>query len=181
MTAGCGGLARARVDNLGTVIFLLFLAGLGVGGIVVPASTVATILCDKTTFATVTAFTIAIRIAGGAVGYAIYFNTFVRQLVPLLKATLGEACVKAGITDPKIIEEVIRLTGASLVGEIRNLPGIDEAKWETLVAVGQRAYADAYPYVFYLSIIFGVLSIGASYAVGDISSHITDEIPREYP
>jgi hypothetical protein len=38
MTAGCGSLAVADVNNLSVLWGLLILAGLGVGGIVVPAS-----------------------------------------------------------------------------------------------------------------------------------------------
>lgn len=38
MTAGCGALAIGRVDNLYQLWGLLVLAGLGIGGIVVPAS-----------------------------------------------------------------------------------------------------------------------------------------------
>jgi len=38
MTAGCGSLAIARRDNLYQLWGLLVLAGLGIGGIVVPAS-----------------------------------------------------------------------------------------------------------------------------------------------
>ena len=38
MTAGCGSLAVADVNNLSVLWGLLVLAGLGVGGIVVPAS-----------------------------------------------------------------------------------------------------------------------------------------------
>lgn len=38
MTAGCGALAVGRIDNLSTLWGLLVLAGLGIGGIVVPAS-----------------------------------------------------------------------------------------------------------------------------------------------
>jgi hypothetical protein len=41
MTAGCGSLAVADVDNLSTLWGLLFLAGLGIGGIVVPASIIS--------------------------------------------------------------------------------------------------------------------------------------------
>lgn len=41
MTAGCGALAVGRVDNLGTLWGLLVLAGLGIGGIVVPASIIS--------------------------------------------------------------------------------------------------------------------------------------------
>lgn len=38
MTAGCGALAVGRVDNLSQLWGLLVVAGLGIGGIVVPAS-----------------------------------------------------------------------------------------------------------------------------------------------
>ena len=41
MTAGCGSLAVAKVDNLSTIWGLLFIAGLGIGGIVVPASIIS--------------------------------------------------------------------------------------------------------------------------------------------
>ena len=42
---GCGSLAVARVDNLYQIWGLLVLAGLGIGGIVVPASIITTIIC----------------------------------------------------------------------------------------------------------------------------------------
>ena len=44
-SAGCGALACARVDNLYQLWGLLILAGLGIGGIVVPASIITTIIC----------------------------------------------------------------------------------------------------------------------------------------
>ena len=45
MTAGTGSLAVARPDNLYQLWGLLVLAGLGIGGIVVPASIMTTIIC----------------------------------------------------------------------------------------------------------------------------------------
>lgn len=42
---GIGGLAASRTDNLHVVWGLLVLAGLGIGGIVVPASIITTIIC----------------------------------------------------------------------------------------------------------------------------------------
>ena len=41
MTAGCGALAVARRDNLSQLWGLLIVAGLGIGGIVVPASIIS--------------------------------------------------------------------------------------------------------------------------------------------
>ena len=43
--SGVGSLACARTDNLHTLWGLLVVAGLGIGGIVVPASIITTIIC----------------------------------------------------------------------------------------------------------------------------------------
>lgn len=45
MTAGCGAISIARVDNLHKMWGILVVAGLGIGGIVVPASIITTIIC----------------------------------------------------------------------------------------------------------------------------------------
>ena len=73
MTAGVGSLAVAQVNNLGTLWFLLVLAGLGIGGIVVPASIITNIICPDDLIATITALTLAIRVIGGAIGYTVYY------------------------------------------------------------------------------------------------------------
>ena len=70
---GCGSLAVATVDNLSTLWGLLVLAGLGIGGIVVPASIITTIICPDDLIATIAALTLAIRVLGGAIGYTVYY------------------------------------------------------------------------------------------------------------
>jgi hypothetical protein len=94
MTAGCGALAIGRVDNLYQLWGLLVLAGLGIGGIVVPASIIceysshvppfnrlltasATIICPDDLIATIAALTLAIRVIGGSIGYCVYYNVFI--------------------------------------------------------------------------------------------------------
>lgn len=69
MTAGCGALAIADRDNLHMLWGLLVLAGIGIGGIVVPASIITTIICPDDIIATVTALTLSIRVIGGCIGY----------------------------------------------------------------------------------------------------------------
>lgn len=48
---GIGSLAVARTDNLHVLWGLLVIAGLGIGGIVVPASIITTIICPDVSFA----------------------------------------------------------------------------------------------------------------------------------
>jgi hypothetical protein len=52
----------------------LIIGGFGIGGIVVPASIITTIICPDDLIATIAALTLSIRVIGGAVGYAVYYN-----------------------------------------------------------------------------------------------------------
>jgi hypothetical protein len=74
MTLGTGLMSLARPDNIGPVIAILIVAGLGIGGILVPASIITTIICPDDLIATVSALTLSIRVLGGAIGYAVYYN-----------------------------------------------------------------------------------------------------------
>jgi hypothetical protein len=81
MTAGTGALACATRYNMDTLWGLLILGGLGIGGIVVPASIITTIICPDDLIATVSALTLSIRVLGGSVGYCAYYNVFVSKFV----------------------------------------------------------------------------------------------------
>lgn len=85
MTAGCGAISIARVDNLHQLWGILVVAGLGIGGIVVPASIITTIICPDDLIATVAALTLAIRVIGGSIGYCVYCESLLLcQIICLL-------------------------------------------------------------------------------------------------
>lgn len=48
--------------------------------------------------------------------------------------------------------------------------------YQTLVLAGQVAYAESYPWVYYVSLAFGCLSIICSVFLGDIKKHMTDHV-----
>ncbi|GAM89682.1 hypothetical protein ANO11243_077210 [Dothideomycetidae sp. 11243] len=179
MTAGCGALAVSRVDNLSTLWGILILAGLGIGGIVVPASIISTIVAPDDLIATVTALTLAIRVLGGSVGYCIYYNVFISKFVPILKATMLPVLLdELKITNFTTIVQALELTGASLIKDILYLPGIDGnvTAYNIIVASGQVAFAEGYKYVYYVSIAFGSISIIAACFLGDISQYMDDHV-----
>jgi len=178
MTAGCGSLAVATADNLHKLWGLLILAGLGIGGIVVPASIMTTIICPDDLIATVAALTLSIRVIGGAVGYTTYYNVFVNKFKVKVVALVGAACVEVGMTNATYIGDAIGLTGLSLIDEIKLLPGIDgnETAWRIVVRAGQVAYAESYVYVYYASIAFGAVSILAACFLGDIKPYMDDHV-----
>ncbi|RDW92537.1 MFS multidrug transporter-like protein [Coleophoma crateriformis] len=178
MTAGCGALAVARRDNINTVYGILVVAGLGIGGIVVPASIITTIICPDDLIATIAALTLAIRVVGGAIGYTTYYNVFLNKFVPKLSVNIALACYKHKIYTPETIKLVAELTGASLINKILEVPGIDGniTIWNDIVLAGQESYAYAYPFVYYTSIAFGFVSIVASVFLGDISKYMDDHV-----
>lgn len=171
MTAGCGAIAVAKQDNLYQIWGILIVASLGIGGIVVPASIMTTIVCPDDLIATVTALTLSIRVIGGSVGYCAYYNIFINKFVPAATRNIGGTLIKAGVKSPATIVHAIELTGASLLEEIRHLPGIDgnEALYKAVVLAGQVAYAEAYKWVYYASIAFGGISVIAALFLGDLS------------
>jgi hypothetical protein len=85
---------------------------------------------------------------------------------------------KLNITSPKVIEEAIVITGASLLPLLQELPGIKgvPGAYEAVVFAGQVAYAEAYKYVYYVSIAFGAVSIIAACFLGDISKYMDDHV-----
>lgn len=183
MTAGVGSLASLHVDTLYRAWGLLVLAGLGIGGIVVPASIISTIICPDDLIATVAALTLAVRVIGGSVAYAIYYNVFVNQYVLNTKYYIGGAMgTQLGITDTTAIVQAIVFTSNSMVEQIRMIPavansplGVDFA-YETIITAGKVAYAESYRYVYLVSIAFGVLSIIASCFLGNIDDFMDDHV-----
>jgi hypothetical protein len=175
MTAGCGALSVARPDNLHTLWGILVLAGLGIGGIVVPASIITTIICPDDLIATVTALTLAIRVIGGSIGYCVYYNVFINKFVPNAIHYIGGAmALELNITNQTYIGEAIALTGASLIQELKMIPGIagNDTAYAIVVGAGQLAFAESYKYVYYTSIAFGAVSIIAACFLGDISKYM---------
>ncbi|KAL8826916.1 MAG: hypothetical protein Q9191_003503 [Dirinaria sp. TL-2023a] len=180
-SAGTAALACARVDNLHTLWGLLVLAGLGIGGLVVPASIITTIICPDDLIATVAALTLAIRVIGGSIGYTTYYNVFINKFVANAEKYIGGAMVlELNVTSLPEITEVITLTGASLLDEIKLLPGIADnpnpMAWEIIVKAGQVAYAQSYKYVYLTSLAFGGVSIIASCLLGNIDQYMDDHV-----
>jgi len=179
MTAGGGAMAALRIDNLWLVYIVLTIACLGIGGIVVPASIITTIICPDDIIATVTALTLAIRVLGGALGYAIYYNVFLNKFIHNATKVylIPIAYAKLNITDPKILTAIVGLTGEGLLEEMRKLPGVQtEEAYQTLVYAGQLSYAASYPIVYYVSIAFGLVATICSSFLGDISKYMDDHV-----
>ena len=83
-----------------------------------------------------------------------------------------------GITDPAAIQEAITLTGASLLEDLKLIPGIagNETAYEIIVGAGQVAFAESYRWVYLVSIAFGGVSIVAACFLGNIDQYMDDHV-----
>ena len=165
--------------NLHQLWGILILAGLGIGGIVVPASIITTIICPDDLIATIAALTLSIRVIGGSVGYCVYYNVFVNKFVPNATKMIGGVMeLELGITNVTLIGDAIGYTAASLLPLLQTIPGIagNQTAYEMVVLAGQEAYAASYKYVYYTSIAFGSVSIVAACFLGDISPYMDDHV-----
>jgi hypothetical protein len=179
MTAGCGAMYIARRDNMYQLWGILIVAGLGIGGIIVPAAVMTTIICPDDIIATVTALTLSIRVIGGCIGYTIYYNVFVNKYVPNIIHYLGGAMVEElGITNETYIAQAIGYTSAALLPLLKTIPGIgdNETAYEIAVVAGQIAYQESYKWVYLVSIAFGGISIIASCFLGNINKYMDDHV-----
>ena len=147
-----------------------------VGGIIIPASLLVTIICPADLIATITSLTLAIRVIGGATGYSVYYNVFANKVEPLFMKYVVPACVANGIKSPQDIHHIVQLTLSSLTEEILHIVGGDQAKYEAIVLAGQKAYEQAYPWVYYCSISFGCVSILAALFLDDVGEFMDEKV-----
>lgn len=84
-------------NNVYQSVTLASLAAFGLGGVIVPAATVAMIACPDALITTCAALSLSVRAVGGAIGYSIYYSIFTKNLTANLPKLVGEYAVKAGL------------------------------------------------------------------------------------
>lgn len=172
MTGGTAAFAALNRDNVQLAYVLLVITGLGIGGIIVPASVMTTIICPDDLIATISALTLSIRILGGAIGYTTYYNVLYSKLRPILATAVVGACIEAEVFNVTTVEEIGNLLAMSLNEEILVLVGGNQTKSDIIVSAAQVAFSQAYKWVYYVSIPFGMVAVIAAYFLEDMSPYM---------
>ncbi|KAH6715893.1 putative major facilitator superfamily transporter [Leptodontidium sp. MPI-SDFR-AT-0119] len=174
MTAFGGALAVVNPTNPKTAVALGTIAGFGVGGVLVPPSTIAITVCSDRLIATTVALSLSIRVIGGSIGYTIYFNIFGEKLKKVLPTYVAGAVVKAGLPE----SDVMGFVGTFLTDpmSIMSAPGATPAIIAAATRGSQDAYSYALKYVWYTSVAFGVVAIVAACFLGNNRKYLTDRV-----
>jgi hypothetical protein len=151
--------------------------GFGVGGVLVPAATIAITVTPDAYIATTVALSLAIRVIGGSIGYSIYYNVFANKLTTQLPARIAEFAINAGL--PLTSAESFVVTLLTDPAAIANVTGVTPAVIDAATIGTRWAYADALSFVWYVSIAFGALSIIACCFLGNVRPYLTHRIAVE--
>jgi len=159
MTCFAGSLAVMTPDNEHLVVGLGAMASLGVGGVLVPAATVAMIVCPDALITTAAALSLSIRTVGGSIGYSIYYNVFATKLEQNLPKYVAEHAIKAGLPVASAVEFITVFLTAPANLTTTRIEGVTPEVIAGATKGVQWAYSQSLKYVWFTSIAFGSIAI----------------------
>jgi hypothetical protein len=148
MTGFAGSLAVMTPENEHLVVGLGSIASLGVGGVLVPAATVAMIVCPDALITTAAALSLSIRTVGGSIGYSIYYNIFATKLEQNLPKYAAEYAIKAGLPITSAAEFVTVFLTAPANLATTPIEGVTPAVVAGATKGVQWAYSQSLKYVW---------------------------------
>jgi Fungal trichothecene efflux pump (TRI12) len=172
MTAGIAALSTVNQNTPGRGMGLSFLAGFGVGGLLLPAATILTIISPDELIATITSATISVRQVGCSVGFAIYFNVLQNKLAQILAPNVAAAAAEAGLPPNQIPTFLEQFLGG-------NTTAIASYSASVLLAAGEAvkdSYVEGFRLVYLVGISFGGTAIIACLFLGDIKKYMVDRV-----
>lgn len=143
-----GALSVVTPDNEVTTLALGTTAALGLGGVIVPAATIAMIAAPDELITTCAALSLSVRAVGGSIGYSIYYNIFAEKLTARLPTYIGEWAVKGGLPLDEAKAFVLTyLTDPTALGT-GVIKGVTPAVLAGAQKGSQWAYAESLQYVW---------------------------------
>ncbi|KAK5114166.1 hypothetical protein LTR62_002736 [Meristemomyces frigidus] len=174
LTAFGGSLASMTPDNVVSTVAVATIAAFGLGGVLVPAATIAMIAAPDALITTCAALSLSVRAVGGAIGYSIYYNIFSGKLKKKLPVLVAEYAIKAGL--PLAQATIFVETYLTAPANIMSVKGVTEEVLAGALKGSQWAYAESLHYVWYTSIAFGIMAIIAAAALPNTARFSTNRI-----
>lgn len=172
MTAGTGSMALINQNTPNLAIGLSILTAFGIGGLLQPTGTILTIVTPDELLATIIAASITVRVVGGTIGYAIYFNILQNELTEVLRENVINASLHAGLPPG----ELGLFAEALLSKNSTALNSFPEAVVDAAMDAVKDSYDAGFRTIYLVSIAFGAVAIVASVMLGDIRKHMVDRV-----
>lgn len=124
--------------------------------------------------ATAVALSLAVRLIGGSIGYAIYYNVFVNKLTAQLPEKVALFAVNAGLP----LTSVTQFVGTFLTTPLQagSIAGVTPEILAAAAKGSQWAYAESLKMVWLVSIPFGICAIISCCFIGKTGSFMTNRV-----
>ncbi|KAH9859627.1 hypothetical protein IAQ61_011408 [Plenodomus lingam] len=176
MTTFAGALGASTPENESMTLAFGSIAGFGVGGVLVPAATIAMLVCPDAIITTAAALSLSIRTVGGTIGYSIYYNIFITRLTKKLPLYTAEYAVKAGLP----LSSVESFVGLFLIEPAKlattPIPGVTPAIVAAATRGTQWAYSESLKYVWLTSIAFGIVAVICTILLPSTAKYQTNRV-----
>lgn len=138
----------------------------------------AGIVCPTDLIATITAATITVRVIGGTISHAIYYNVFAQHLRSVVPSILAPAATAAGVGSPQQIAQIVEIIrGGGGFSDLGQVPGIvNQTQVDLVTQAGKLASSESYSQVHYVSIAFGLVAFVASFFLTGVDKEMDDEV-----
>lgn len=173
--AACtGALAATTPEAPKLAVALGTIASFGIGGILVPAATVALIVVPDSLLATTAALSLSIRTIGGSIGFTVYYNIFVNKLGKQLPEFIAKYVIEAGLPASDAADFVAAYLSAP--ANTTQAPGFSVEVLAAAADGKKWAYAESLKWVWYTSLPFGILAIIACFFIPSIKKYQTSRV-----
>lgn len=181
----------ANRHNLPTMYGVVSIAALGVGGVIIPCSIIAQLVCPDELIGTITAITLSIRYIGGAIGFGVYDNILFHKFVATATEHVGlETIVGGGLVnitsaaDAGLITELVTLAGNAQFKQLKEILATDprvigKNAFELIVAATQESWVVAYKWPYWTSIAWGGVCVVLSLFLGDITKFLDNHVAAD--
>jgi len=174
MTAFAGSIACSTPENPKLTVALGSLASFGVGGVLVPAATVAMIVCPDALITTAAALSLSIRTVGGSIGYSIYYNIFATKLTQNLPTYVAKYALAAGLPPSSV--ELFVGTFLTTPESIADVPGVTPEIIAGATLGTRWAYSQSLKFVWFTSIAFGSIAIVCTVLLPSTKKYATNRV-----
>ena len=156
-------------------IALMFMACFSVGIIETCSLALAPLACASEDLGAALGALGSIRSGGASVATAIYSTILSNKLGKFVPEYVTPAALAAGLPSSSLTDLYTNLSA----GTLDKTPGIDASIIEAVTTADADAAADAFKYVWYAVIAFGVLAVIAACLTINYGEYLTDEVARK--
>lgn len=178
MCAFVAALSSVHLNDNAKAIAFCALSGLSVGYVELLALIMMPFTVKPGDIGLASGFQSSCRGSSGTIATAIYSTVLANRNLQNIPAQVSKAALGAGL-DPENVPKAIAAAESSAVGALDKVPGMTPATKSAIELGVKIANAQSFRTMFLVSLAFGFTAVIASWFIGNMDAHLTDEVARK--